>query len=753
MAGRSDSQHPRFALKAAVAYAFFAALWIVASDFLVSLAAGEGGETFFQLYKGLLFVGVTSLLLYFLLRQVERGRALAGWTGYEAAVLPEGAGKRFGAAAPLAVFAGMALLIVASGYGIYSHQRDIFRQHKEQELVTVADLKVNSLVAWLAERHGDAETVRRDTLLAEAAQAWIKAGKRDGAPRQRLVDRLGAFWLAYGYRSVLLLDEEGTPLLGAGQKAETVAVHEQNLARKALRRKEVQISDFHVHDTEDGKAPELDVMAPLTTTGGQAVGVVYFRIDPRQRLYPLLRAWPTPSETAEALLVRQEGDEVVFLSELDKEPGAALKFRLPVDRPDLPAALAARGWEGVVEGKDYHGDPVLAVVRAVPDSPWLLVVKVDRKEIFAELNRLAWVVAALTLIFVAVAGLIVRFWWRRQRDGFLLREYRLEMDRRQLASRLEILSRYANDGIFLFDDRRRLLDFNQRVEELYGYSRDELLSMEAGDLRTPETRPALEDDWRRAEEGAGGGIFETLHQRKDGSVFPVEISLRRIESAGQRLHFAVARDITERRAAEAKILRLKNLYAALSRSNEAIIHLVDEEVLFSKICRVAVEQNGFLLAWVGMAGEDGWVEVKAASGPARDYVDSLRVSVDAARREGQGPTGTAIREGRVFLCNDFLADPVTLPWRDAAGRFGIRASAAFPLRRDGKPVGALTLYAAQAGFFDPEIIALLEEMAADMSFALDNLARERSRPLRVGGERVQRARLCRRRGNEERGIV
>lgn len=729
MSGWFDSKLPRFALKAAVVYAFFAGLWILATDQLVDLLSPAIAGNL-QRYKGLLFVAITALLLYFLLRQLGRSHILPlgpDDTGAAAGELLVEARKKFGPAAPLVLFVVLAFLIGASGHYVYVHQKEVFRQHKENELTAIADLKVKALTAWLIERQGDAETVRRDTLLAEAVRAWTRAGKPAGAMRQRLLDRLGGYWLAYGYRSVLLLDEQGVPLLGTGENPDGIAAHERVMARMAISRKEVQISDFHLADTPQETGVELDLMAPLVGPDGQGAGVVYFRVDPALQLYPLLRTWPVPSETGEALLVRQEGDEVVFLNDLNKQPDAALKLRLPLARQNLPAALAVQGSKGAVEGKDYHGDPVLAVVRPIPKTAWFLVSKVDAREVFSDLNQLTWIVAALTGIFTAVAGLIIHLWWRRQRDGFLLREYRIEMERRQLAKRLDILSRHANDGIFLMDEHRRFLDFNERVESLYGFSREELLSMEAADLRPSETKPALEDDWRQAEAGESGGVFETLHRRKDGTVFPVEISLRRIDENGQTLHLGVVRDIGERRTAEAKILRLKNLYAALSQSNEAIIHLVDEEALFPEICRVAVEQNGFLLAWVGMVGEGGWVEVKAASGPARDYVANLKVRVDGSVPEGRGPTGTAVREGRTFLCNDFMADPATLPWQERAARFGIRSAAAFPLRRGGTSVGALTLYAAQEGFFDPGITALLEEMAGDISFALDHFDQEQAR--------------------------
>ena len=109
------------------------------------------------------------------------------------------------------------------------------------------------------------------------------------------------------------------------------------------------------------------------SSGGRPLGVLMLRIDPSVYLYPFIQRWPTPSETAETLLIRREGNEAVFLNELKFQKNTALALRVSLDNTDLPAVKAALGQEGIVEGVDYRGVPVLAAVRAVPDSPWFLV--------------------------------------------------------------------------------------------------------------------------------------------------------------------------------------------------------------------------------------------------------------------------------------------------------------------------------------------------------------------------------------------
>ena len=123
-------------------------------------------------------------------------------------------------------------------------------------------------------------------------------------------------------------------------------------------------------------------------------------IDPNQFLYPLIQTWPTPSPSAETLLVRREGDEVVYLNELRHRKNTALNLRLPLSQADLPAASAVNGREGALDGADYRGVRVLAASLRVPGTPWYLIAKVDAAEVYDPLRR-------ESVLLVLVAGALI----------------------------------------------------------------------------------------------------------------------------------------------------------------------------------------------------------------------------------------------------------------------------------------------------------------------------------------------------------
>ena len=183
-------------------------------------------------------------------------------------------------------------------------------------------------------------------------------------------------------------------------------------------------------------------------------------------------------------------------------------------------------------------------------------------------------------------------------------------------------------------------------------------------------------------------------------------------------------EITERKRHEEKIAKLTRLYAVLSQVNETIVRAHDAESLYSEICRIVSEVGGFPLVWIGQVKEQQVVPV-AWSGPAADYLKEIKVEVQGEL--GNGPTGTCIQKNRAIINDDFATNPATSPWREPALHYGFRASAAFPLHRQGKAIGAFTLYASEPNVFDAEQVGLLESLSSDISYAIDALDQEQLR--------------------------
>ncbi|OFZ89323.1 MAG: hypothetical protein A2V78_07405 [Betaproteobacteria bacterium RBG_16_64_18] len=237
--------------------------------------------------------------------------------------------------------------------------------------------------------------------------------------------------------------------------------------------------------------------------------------------------------------------------------------------------------------------------------------------------------------------------------------------------------------------------------------------------------------------------FEYRWTNRSGGQFYLSISGRPVFDEQGRFngYHGVGSDITKRKRAELALARQKDLYETLSQTNQVIVRGTSREELFQAACRIAVVHGRFRFAWIGLIDKaDQQVKLVAKYGEDAGYLGQLRMSMDESTIPGRSVTGAALRAGRRGVSNDFLNDPLTAPWHEAAQRAGVRAFAAFPVRQGGAVVGAISFYAGEPGFFTDDLLATLDEMALDVSFALDNFERETERARAVDALRESEAR-------------
>ena len=211
-----------------------------------------------------------------------------------------------------------------------------------------------------------------------------------------------------------------------------------------------------------------------------------------------------------------------------------------------------------------------------------------------------------------------------------------------------------------------------------------------------------------------------------------------------RLEGLTSSTVTNGRDVLDEIGRVHRLYAVLSRVNEAIIRVRSRQELLEAACRIAVEDGGFTLAWIGfVVPETQRIRVHAKYGRDDGYLDNIEISLRDDVPEGQGPTGVAMREGRPFINNDSATDATVAPWREEQLKRGYRSSASFPLKIAGATIGVLTLYSGTAHYFDGEEVHLLSVLADDFSFALEAAEVASERVVAEEALRSERARLAR----------
>jgi len=269
-------------------------------------------------------------------------------------------------------------------------------------------------------------------------------------------------------------------------------------------------------------------------------------------------------------------------------------------------------------------------------------------------------------------------------------------------------------------------DANYAAAKYYGWTRDELKSMNISQINTlsPEE---IQEEMKRAKDRKIDH-FEFKHRKSDGSVRDVEVYSNSITMKGKELLHSIVIDITERKLAEEKIIKASRVYSLISQINQTIVRTRDRNELFRESCRIAVEFGKFRMAWIGlMDPETRTVIPFSVAGSEKGYLSAISQISYEDIPTGQGPTGRSIREGTHVVCNNFETSTIIGRWKDEALKRGYRSTIALPIKLYGEVIGAFTLYASTAEFFDREETELLIEVASDISFALDSIENEKKR--------------------------
>lgn len=306
---------------------------------------------------------------------------------------------------------------------------------------------------------------------------------------------------------------------------------------------------------------------------------------------------------------------------------------------------------------------------------------------------------------------IVRDITQRKKDEAGLKMFRRLLD-------------YSSDTIEVIDSETfQYIDVNETACRTLGYTRDELLSMNVRDIDVEISESQL-NNLSEVLKKKGRAIFESSHRRKDGSFFPVEISISLVQTDREYM-ISVVRDISERKRAEDLIHRSNRALKTLSAGNLALVQAQNEDELLQRVTDVIVNEGGYSLAVVDYAEEnpEKTITPMAWSGLVLEHywIEGLSWSETA---KYQMPVSKAIRTAKTQITRNIAAESKYELWRDASLAHGYTASIAFPLMDGDTVFGALNIYSSEENAFkeeEKEEVRLLEELANDLAYGIITL--------------------------------
>ncbi|MEK6743450.1 MAG: PAS domain S-box protein [Nitrospirota bacterium] len=451
------------------------------------------------------------------------------------------------------VFVLLAAGIVIAGFMYFRSYELRYRTEVERQLSAIADMKVEGIVHWRKERLGDAALFYKNGNFSGLVRSYLKRPE-DEVTGRRLRAWLQHIQKSYQYDRVFLLDGIGRDRMSAPEARRPISRHLLLRAAEVQRTKQVVLEDFYRN--EHDKRVYLAVLIPILDDrgNGRAVGTLALRIDPEQYLYPSLNRWPTPSKTAETLLVRREGNEALFLNELRYQKNTALSLRSSLERKELPAAQAVLGRKGIMEGRDYAGVPVIADVRAVPGSPWFLVSRMDLSEAYEPMREKLWMMVALVGALLMGAGGGVGLVWRRQLAQFYRVKFETTAELRASEVRYRRLFETAKDGILILDaETGMVVDVNAFLIEMLGFSYEVFLGKKIWELGFLKNIVANQDNFAELQQKEYIRYEDMPLETADGRRIEVEFVSNVYLVNHQKVIQCNIRDITDRKLAEKKL--------------------------------------------------------------------------------------------------------------------------------------------------------------------------------------------------------
>lgn len=302
------------------------------------------------------------------------------------------------------------------GLLIQSQYRRAFEEWKARQS-SIADDRSRMVSDWLKERLNDAETFASRPLLISSLSPKGPTNLAAPLPRSTKktvewsLDRMARIC---GFTDILVLDPRGRVAV------ESTRAFPLDAAKLAACRQVAETGKSQIEIW--GEAPEKSLFSFSTPVFGQeagkhagppglpAWGTVVVLARPAETLFLLLTSESVPTRSGETILVRREGNEVVYIAPVRHLAIGAAGMRRPYGVTELATRTALEGREVFGEFTDYRGVRVLAATRHIPATGWGLVCKIDRTEAFEHVRRLAWMeTAAAALLLLALGGLLLAY--------------------------------------------------------------------------------------------------------------------------------------------------------------------------------------------------------------------------------------------------------------------------------------------------------------------------------------------------------
>lgn len=738
------------------------------------------------------------------------------------------------------------LLIPLVNLGIYKHKLPKLELQAYNNLQEIANIKVQQMTRWLDYRVADASVLASDRQLSN--EIAIQMQRRDRQSAKIIESRFESLIASYYYESVALLDKNGAVVLQTGESLskDNAASYnvDQHLIRVVKENLQTKHGDFFI---DDKKNLNLQVLAPiLQYQNGRSilVALVVIQTGFYQPILPTLQMWPTQSKTSDAMLVKNDRDNIIIVDATRNDfNGNGIHYLKARNKPSLYHLE-----KSLSSGNNLMGTMAFSASAPITGTSWYFLTEVAQDEVMAGLDNFLLTTSIAAMVALVLLSLVLFLLWKQQKSAYTLA---LSLKDAELNKLLEKFHTTPFIGTGTVNAKtRKWMEVNPRLTEIFGYSDKELKNLKFIDLSHPDdvsvndeyhiklkqgeishyTREkrylhkngtliyarveviAVRNDYSEIEtyvvaveditqrvvaehalemseerlelvvKGSNDGWWDLdlmtniahhsdrwwqmlgydknmdiedpeywqtlshpndiestltyLHKILAGKTSNYEVELRLHHKDGHYVPVLTRgyivrddngkairisgtnTDITEFKKADREIVTLNRLLSMITNTNQLITRKPSALVLFNEVCKIAVEDGGFNFAWVGLLTQNkNELKCITHAGPSNSFIESLDANLQ--KHDYNIPAIQCITEGQYIICNDLNSADYESHWVASALESSYRSMVALPITQYGKVVGNFSLFSIEPQAFGKKEISLLDELASDISFALE----------------------------------
>ena len=484
---------------------------------------------------------------------------------------------------PLFIFSLLLIVMSLIGVYVYSSQKREVEENYSSQLTSVANLKVDQIAAWREERYLDGKAIFDNASFINDYNNWLH-NKSDLSIKARMQTYLRGYFATI-YHDVFLTDTNARQLLTLHNKPNYVDDYARSQVLQAIRSRKIFLSDIHSNEGE--KFVHLDMVIPLIF-GSKVIGTILLQIDPQNSLFGLIQTWPVVSNSAETLLAELSGNEVVFLNKLRHLKNTELVLKMPLSDTSILAVKGVKGFQGVALGNDYRHIPVMGAMRLIPNTPWVVIAKVDQSEVHDPINRRAMLIIPGELLLLSLLGLITLLYWKnyQKTQSAHLLEAKLG---KELAERKFLESEFKFSSLFnsmsegvalhelIFDENKnpvdyRIIEINPAYEKHTGVFPDKVKGCLGSQVYASKIPPYFNEFSKVALTGIPME-FETYYEGL-GRYFKISVT-----SPGPNMFATIFMDISERKIFEKQLQDSENRLKTLSEATFEGLAIVEDGII------------------------------------------------------------------------------------------------------------------------------------------------------------------------------